>query len=378
MLEKRFGFRIAEYGLRQVYPRVQDHPVLAGFTPEHLRDWRGEATISPPRLKYELSPKFNGAPTVSWCGMPVTRAWRCGNRGNVASVLIEKPVRGDFLPVLDGGFSLQYSPLLEFREGQGLVVFCQLDVTGRTELEPVADLLVRRLLHYVSAWKPTLRKTVVYAGEPQGKTFLESLGMEVAEMGEDTLSPDRVLVLGPEPFGKVSGGAKLGGFLRNGGKILALGLTREEAASLPSPVELEKAEHISTSFEAFPANSPFAGIGPADTHNRDPRELPLVRAGAQAIGNGVLGLGQDQGLVICQLVPWHFDGARQSNLKRTHRRVSFLVSRLLGNLGVEAATPLLARFENPIPSGSAEQRWLEGFYLDKPEEWDDPYRFFRW
>jgi hypothetical protein len=23
-------------------------------------------------------------------------------------------------------------------------------------------------------------------------------------------------------------------------------------------------------------------------------------------------------------------------------------------------------------------RWLEGFYLDAPEEWDDPYRFFRW
>jgi hypothetical protein len=23
-------------------------------------------------------------------------------------------------------------------------------------------------------------------------------------------------------------------------------------------------------------------------------------------------------------------------------------------------------------------RWLEGLYLDVPEEWDDPYRFFRW
>jgi len=25
-----------------------------------------------------------------------------------------------------------------------------------------------------------------------------------------------------------------------------------------------------------------------------------------------------------------------------------------------------------------EQRWLDGLYLDVPEEWDDPYRFFRW
>src|SRR6185436_11648722 len=43
VLEKRFGFRVAEYGLRQVFPRVPDHPVIAGLSVEHLRDWRGEA-----------------------------------------------------------------------------------------------------------------------------------------------------------------------------------------------------------------------------------------------------------------------------------------------------------------------------------------------
>ncbi len=132
VLEKRFGFRVAEYGLRNVFRRVPDHPALAGLQTEHLRDWRGEATILPPRLKYELNPKFNGAPTVTWCGIPVTRAWRCGCRGNVASVLIEKPACGDFLPIVDGGFSLQYSPLMEYREGKGMVLFCQMDVTGRT------------------------------------------------------------------------------------------------------------------------------------------------------------------------------------------------------------------------------------------------------
>jgi hypothetical protein len=25
-----------------------------------------------------------------------------------------------------------------------------------------------------------------------------------------------------------------------------------------------------------------------------------------------------------------------------------------------------------------EGRWLEGLYLDVPQRWDDPYRFFRW
>ena len=55
VLEKRFGFRVAEYGLRQVFKRVPDHPLLAGLDAEHLRDWRGEATILPPRLKYTIS-----------------------------------------------------------------------------------------------------------------------------------------------------------------------------------------------------------------------------------------------------------------------------------------------------------------------------------
>ena len=153
-LEKRLGFRVQEYGLRNVWPRVAGHPVLAGLDDQHLRDWRGEATILPPRLAYELSDRYNGAPAVRWCGLEVPRLWRCGNRGNVASVLIEKPARGDFLPIVDGGFSLQYSPLLEYREGRGMVLFCQLDVTGRTEDDPAADRLVKNLLGYVSSWKP--------------------------------------------------------------------------------------------------------------------------------------------------------------------------------------------------------------------------------
>src|SRR5207244_2796963 len=151
-LEKRLGFRVAEYGLRNVFPRVPDHPLLAGLTEDHLHDWRGEATLSPPRLKYELKPRLG--PTVEWCGMSVPRLWRCGNRGNVASVLIEKPARGDFLPILDGGYSLQYSPLMEYREGRGVMLFCQMDVTGRTESDPAAEALARNILHYISTWKP--------------------------------------------------------------------------------------------------------------------------------------------------------------------------------------------------------------------------------
>jgi hypothetical protein len=31
-----------------------------------------------------------------------------------------------------------------------------------------------------------------------------------------------------------------------------------------------------------------------------------------------------------------------------------------------------------VDGAKPEKRWLDGLYLDPPEEWDDPYRFFRW
>jgi hypothetical protein len=32
----------------------------------------------------------------------------------------------------------------------------------------------------------------------------------------------------------------------------------------------------------------------------------------------------------------------------------------------------------PVAAPSSEGRWSQGLYLDQPEDWDDPYRFFRW
>jgi len=377
VLEKRFGFRAEEYGLRRVFARVPDHPALAGLGAGNLCDWRGAATLTPPRLTYELRPRYG--PTVQWAGLTVPRVWRCGNRGNVASVLIEKPARGDFLPLLDGGFSLQFSPLLEYREGQGLVIFCQMDVTGRTETEPAAERLARNLLQYVCDWKPSPRREVLYAGPPAGRRHLQSLGLEVDSYDGAPLPPDRVLVLGSGAGLTLAGRtAALAVWLKAGGNLLAIGLDQEDAFALfPFAVKMKKAEHISAFFEPFGLNTLLAGIGPADVHNRAPRELPLVTEGARVVGDGVLARAEEANVVFCQLEPWQFESS-QMNLKRTYRRASFLVSRLLANMGAAGSTPLLDRFHRPVNGLLPQKRWLSGFYLDQPEEWDDAYRFFRW
>jgi hypothetical protein len=74
------------------------------------------------------------------------------------------------------------------------------------------------------------------------------------------------------------------------------------------------------------------------------------------------------------------DYAKQYNLKRTFRRSSFVVARLLAGMGIAGSTPVLDRFKTPLDAAKAktEKRWLDGLYLDQPEEMDDPYRFFRW
>jgi hypothetical protein len=76
--------------------------------------------------------------------------------------------------------------------------------------------------------------------------------------------------------------------------------------------------------------------------------------------------------------PWRFSYHEQFNLRKTYRRTCFLVTRLLANMGVAAPTPVLGRFNTPVDSAKAENRWLTGLYVDQPEDWDDPYRFFRW
>ncbi|MCP5515817.1 MAG: hypothetical protein H7A45_01000 [Verrucomicrobiales bacterium] len=378
VLEQRLGFRVAEYGLRQVFPRVSDHPAIEGLRAGHLRDWRGEATLLPPRLDYTLDARRG--PTVEWCGFAVPRLWRCGNRGNVASVLIEKPACGDFLPILDGGYALQYSPLLEYHEGQGMVLFCQLDVTGRTEADPVADQLRRRLLDYALGWHPEKVRSAVFAGDPAGLQHLEAAGVRAAPLGVTPLAPDQVLVVG-------QGGdrvlaprrVEVTAWLAGGGRVLALGTGPAETdAFMPSPVRFERRQFIAASFDSLPSDSPWRGIGPADLHNRDPRDIALLVSGGDSAGGGVLGVAEGGGVVFCQLAPWDFQPDAAMNQKRTFRRLAFVASRLLGNLGVRAATPLLERFAHPLASGSDEQRWLAGLYLDQPEEWDDPYRFFRW
>ncbi|HZZ57290.1 MAG TPA: hypothetical protein VFE31_05620 [Opitutaceae bacterium] len=544
-LEQRFGFRVEEYGLRTVFARVPDHPLLAGLRDANLENWRGTSTLLPQRLQYVMGPRH--APKVLWCGIPVTRVWRAGNRGDVASVLIEKPARGDFLPIVDGGFSLQFSPLLEYHEGRGLMLFCQMDVTGRTESDPAAEILARNILRYAAAWRPSPLRPVLYVGKPAGRRLLERAGIDAGAYRGGALPAGSLLVVGAGGGKRLArNAAAVADFLKAGGRALALALGPGDADALVPAVKMKDAEHIAATFAPFGKDSLLAGVCPADVYNREPRIMPLVAGGAAIFGDGVLGQARTAHVVFCQLAPydvsgaegaaasfslaagdavdgercalvslgsttdlggtlgqkipapeeaggtytfsafakavgrpavmhlevepagspgepiarsenfevgtdtwtelhvtftaqgvdpkgwraslacaqdgatfradlfclrqggyvpgiaaalgsprgspnlfadpsfetgspaWSFDDNEQYNVRKTYRRACFLVTRLLGNLGAAESTPLLERFHRPVGPGRPEARWRAGLYLDEPEEWDDPYRFFGW
>ncbi len=204
--------------------------------------------------------------------------------------------------------------------------------------------------------------------------------MSLTDYAKGALAADRVLIVAPGGGKELaSDAATLGKWLKEGGHVLALGLDETEAeAFLPFRVGTKRGEHIAASFDSPGIKSLLTSIGPADVHNRDPRELPLVNAAATILGNGIVAKSDELNVAFCQFVPWQFDPKKSMNLKRTFRRASFLVTRLAANMGAAGSTPLLPRFRNPVAVAKSEQRWLEGIYLDAPEEWDDPYRFFRW
>jgi hypothetical protein len=267
---------------------------------------------------------------------------------------------------------------MEYREGRGMVLFCEMDVTGRTEPDPAAARLVGNLIGYVSAWKPApTSDRVLWAGDAAGKAHLESLGLQVDDATGAALPAGEVLVVGPGGGRKLTASAAaVRSWLARGGSILTVGLDQEEAdAFLPFRVTTKRDEHVAAIFPPPAAGSALAGISPAEVYVRDPRPIPQVTGGAEAVGDGVLAVGQGGRVVFCQLAPWQYDyraanpsawnlGYVNHNVKPTFRRTSFLLSRLLGNLGAAPSTPLLQRFGKPPVDGEPLQDVVDALSLE--------------
>jgi hypothetical protein len=368
VLEGLLGFRVTERGSRALFPRFP-HPVTRGLDAGCLRDWTGAATLVPPHLE-GLPETETHDPHKTWCGFTNTVVWRCGNRGSVASVLIEKPARGDWRALVDGEFDLQYSALIETVDGRGRAVFCQLDVTGRTADDPVADRIVAGLVDYLAAAPAPAPRPVAVAGGGACADLLRDLGL-AAQPAAATAPPPAgsLLVAGPGAV-PPPGLAKA---IEEGLDVVCFGLPGAELKAW-CPVPLPTVA-TNTTFSRIAVPPPeLDGLGNADWawHGRLSIDA-LQDAGVS--GNGALrvvrhGRGR---VVVWQAPPWIIDEASKPYLRTSKRHAFAMASRLLANLGAGFRTPLGERFAAPVP-----QAWLRSFYLDVPVAGDDPYRYYRW
>ena len=345
------GFRVQAYGLRQAFPRFADWALGFALTADDLRDWCGESTLLPPYLTNVPETEANYR-SDTWAGFRNTRVWRCRLRGAVASVIPEKPSVGDWRALCDGGFDLQYAPLLDWRIEQGCITFCQLDVTGRTVVDPVADDLVRRL--------------VARLAQPLGwPKWPRAIGQRAWIAGRDRLigikqNPDErdsgVYVVS-------SGAERPADFfdqIARGGRALCLGLTAEEVKAW-SPVPLAVAETngcYASRVEKIPPE--LNGLSNADWSWHGAMDFAAFTDRVPDGNSALRVVRHGKGWILFwQVPPWKIDAEAKPYLRTSRRRAEAMLARLFGNLGCVSLVGSVLYSDTPVPE-------------------DDPYRYYRW
>ncbi len=185
-VEEKLGLRVTPHPSRRVFATAQPHPVTEGFTPEDLRDWNGASTT------VDGYPEYSSVLPLS--GDKPTHGWRWGNRGSVASFMIEKPHHAAWSPIFEGEFDLAYSPLMELAVGKGRILISTFDLEDNVGLTPSANLLARRLTAYAAEMREASQPKggVAYKGSENWQYVLGKMGVQWAENPEDA----SVLVLG--------------------------------------------------------------------------------------------------------------------------------------------------------------------------------------
>jgi beta-galactosidase len=340
----KLGLRPEDAGSRQVFIRDGAHPLLQGLSNSQFKNWRGQATLvspGPERDKTHAS----------------RHIFKCGDRGTVSSNVIEIPQSGPFKSLLECEFDLNYSPLLIWPHGKGELVFWQLDTSGRTQHDPTADRLLRRLADYLKRPLKTRQDKIALCLDAQTTTRLNALGFAAKTISRLPGGRNRILALsGDQPALLQSHERDLSRFLKSGGQVVVLGATE---AFLKHPLmsaytlETRTASRAARSVEDTPL---LHGVGPQLMHFRSPLALPLLQgpgtllnglAASRPVGRGrIILLQSDVALTDTAPLP-NGDKKKRKWLKhhveRTRWNLTRLTSRILTNLSLQSSPALTER-----------------------------------
>ncbi len=270
------GLESEQLSERYVFIHDDSHPVVKGLSDADLANWRGASEIieafSPPQKGTESSYHY-----------PMFK-FKCGNAGIVSTFSIKKPAFGNIHTILGNGFDLSYSPLCEMRNGESLVILCQLDVTDRYDTDPVAETIVHNLFSYFfsqASDSPDGRKYIIAADNGYRELLEKKFMADPASFKDafnSAISADtETVVIGGEIGLKEPEIKKLDDFVMDGGTVLFLtGGGREFDYDLPFFVDIT-AEKV---FRAEPRDSGslLKGLGSGGFYFRNEKVLTGFQA----------------------------------------------------------------------------------------------------
>ena len=333
------GLRTESFDSRSVFIRSHDSPLLQGLTDRDFTDWRGATDLKPPYP----NPLAEGEVTTEEGERP-PRFWHWSSQGTVATLCYQKPQRGNFIVLLENGFDFLYTPLVEYRNGLGRILFCQLDVSPRYGIDPVATLLIQRMLVQYSERSVPAPRPAYFIGGEKGRKLLQKLVVSYHEFFSfdpektDIRRPLVIDLRGAEPLNSTEVLA-VQGFIGRGGRLLQLGASNEKDAAwhpgevrfqrklvyrteIPERLDLKQKLHASL----------LSGLGDSDFFWRTSLNIPVP---SKLPGRGmrlepgalsVLPFGKGMG-VFLQVTPEKFTDPWQRT--KTWR----ILSSLLTNLG---------------------------------------------
>ncbi|PAW78040.1 MAG: hypothetical protein B9S32_09135 [Verrucomicrobia bacterium Tous-C9LFEB] len=319
------GLRTYPVRPRTVFPLAANHSALSGVEADDLRDWR----VEPRLLESGIEPLRNGY------------NYHVGYYGAVASVTIETPTRGNFTPLLQSGFDLRETPLLEATLKDRRWLFCQLSVVDgifgvSPEMgDPVGARILVNLVDYLMGKKVATPSAFGVMGDAADVDLARELGADIGKsisMGQ--LNAMKVVLVGKS----VSNPAALKAWVEQGGTAVVMPQNPEFYTTV-SPTTAVASKTLSLTL--VPSGRVFEGLGQSDFHYRG--LLPLRTFNGEDVmkevpaGNGRwIFVGFDPRRLDVKDEPW---------MRFTYRHQYRALSQVLTNLGVALDLPSESMYE---------------------------------